>query len=878
MPLRSPNLDDRTWKDLMDESIARIRATSPEWTDFNAGDPGITLLDVFAYLTDTLIYRVNQVPDKLYIEFLRLIGVRLFPPSAATTQLVFRRVRGSQGAFEIPRGTRVTVARPTPGVEPPTFSTAETVALAPDADEVRVTAFHAELVEAEDAGRATGNAGLRITVGRPPIIAPTGDPLDLVVGVEAQPGELGEGDPGIEHDGRTYRVWREVENFTYLGPDRYVYLVDRFEGSILFGPEARMAAEAAAELTAEAGSRPALGDPSSGLSEERLRLAAVPGVGREIRIWYRRGGSAEGNVAANTLTTMKEPIRGLEVTNPEPATGGRNGETLENALVRGPQELHTLSRAVTARDFQIVAERASGAVARARAVTQAELWRYATPGTVEVFLVPALPDGIGPSGVSAEQLVGLQTADTLERVQAVLDERRPLGTTCLVDWVRYKTVRVKAQLVVHREEDRSEVRRRVDERLHATVNPLPTDQNAGGWPFGQSLYASSVYKIILSEPGVRYARGIQLIVDSVPNEAVRTLAADPFQPRTWFAGAGPVLFRSLNEGDGWEAMIGFDTETVVRVRPHPERPGLVAAATHLPDKGSRVYFSHDSGATWQPADPVAFRVEDLGWIDRRGQPLLLMATDVGLYELAVGPQADPLRQILVDPADQDMGFYAVAASREIGGVVSVAVAARETRGIFLSTEGGEFKTFGPIGLQGKDIRSLAIQDDGGNQFLWAGVAAAGGDDPGEGAHSWQLLGKEKPVEGWRAWRNGWQGGSCWALAFRGRMVLAASHQAGVLWLDTAQPNATWQAPTVGSGLPLRDLRRFHPVDTLATDPAGRVVMAGGIKGVRRSRDGGASYDDPSRNVFEEEVTLPPTWLLVNGANEIDVTTAEDAAE
>ncbi len=64
------------------------------------------------------------------------------------------------------------------------------------------------------------------------------------------------------------------------------------------------------------------------------------------------------------LTTIKEPIK-VAVDNPKPATGGRAAETLENALVRGPQELHTLSRAVTARDFQLVAERASGAVARA---------------------------------------------------------------------------------------------------------------------------------------------------------------------------------------------------------------------------------------------------------------------------------------------------------------------------------------------------------------------------------------------------------------------------------------------------------------------------------------------------------------------------------
>ena len=145
--------------------------------------------------------------------------------------------------------------------------------------------------------------------------------------------------------------------------------------------------------------------------------------------------------------------------------------------------------------------------------------------TVELFLVPNLPDGNDPAMVTAEQLTAIQTQDVLDAVRSVLDARRSLGTTLEVDWVRYKTVHVRAEIVVHREEDRGEVQRRVDQRLHATVNPLPTSLNAGGYPFGQSLYASSIYKIILSEPGVRYARGVQLVVDAVPNEAVKALAS-----------------------------------------------------------------------------------------------------------------------------------------------------------------------------------------------------------------------------------------------------------------------------------------------------------------------------------------------------------------
>lgn len=864
MPLESPNLDDRSWQQLVESATARIRQDAPDWTDLSPSDPGIVLLELFAFLTEALIYRLNRVPDKLFIEFLRLIGVRLQPPAAAAVDLVFTREDGVQGPIEIPRGTHVTVARPVSGSEPPMFVTAETATLAATDDTATVRAYHAELIEAESLGIATGDPGLMRTVSRPPIVAPTGDPLDVVVAVEAAPGELADGDPATEYDGKTYRVWRGVDNFTQLGPDAYVYMVDRAAGTVMFAPAARTRVDASGEI----------------LDDTSEALAAIPPRGRDIRVSYRRGGGPEGNVAAHVLTAIKESIK-VTVDNPKPATGGRAAETLENALVRGPQELHTLSRAVTARDFQLVAERASGAVARALAITQAELWAYATPGAVEVFLVPSLSGGTGPepddpvvTAVTAEQLVDLQTPIALERVREELDERRPLGTTCLVDWVRYKNVHVRAEIVIHREEDRAEVQRRVDERLHATINPLPTKLNAGGWPFGQSLYASSVYKIILSEPGVRYARGVELLVDEVPNEAVATIQADPFQPHTWYAGAGSVLFRSLNDGNGWEAMTRFQGETVSLIEAHPDKPGLVAIVTLLGERSSRVSVSRDSGATWTPGDPTAVKIEDIAWLDREDETVVLLATDVGLYSLAITPGADPV-PMLVEPTAQAMGLWAVAVARGARGEVNVAVAAQSLKGVYLSSEGGALGSFRKIGLVNRDVQALAVQRDGPNRFLWAGIAQPGGTE-GEGAHSWQLLGSEDPIEGWRAHGEGWTGGSAFNLAFLGSTVLASSYKAGVLRYDTTAPNPSWQKPDVGSGLPLFDISAFDPVDTVAasgTEEAG-VVMAGGIKGVRRSIDGAVHYDDPSKREFDEEVTLPPTWLFVNGSNQIKVTTGD----
>ncbi len=124
MPLPSPNLDDRDFRQLVEEARRRIMQSSPGWTDLSPGDPGMVLLELFAYLTETMIYRLNRVPDKMYIEFLRLIGIRLQPPSAASTSLLFSRARAEDTPIQIPRGTRVTLSRSSGASDALVFTTA----------------------------------------------------------------------------------------------------------------------------------------------------------------------------------------------------------------------------------------------------------------------------------------------------------------------------------------------------------------------------------------------------------------------------------------------------------------------------------------------------------------------------------------------------------------------------------------------------------------------------------------------------------------------------------------------------------------------------------------------------------------------------------
>ena len=89
MALMPPNLDDRTFQDIVDEAKTRIPAYFNGWTDHNVSDPGVTLIELFAWMTDMILYRQNQVPDRLTVKMMQLFGINLDEPKAAKTDITF---------------------------------------------------------------------------------------------------------------------------------------------------------------------------------------------------------------------------------------------------------------------------------------------------------------------------------------------------------------------------------------------------------------------------------------------------------------------------------------------------------------------------------------------------------------------------------------------------------------------------------------------------------------------------------------------------------------------------------------------------------------------------------------------------------------------
>jgi len=132
--LPKSDLDDRTFADLVEECLLRIPRYCPEWTNYNPSDPGITLVELFAWLTDQMLLRFNQVPRRNYVAFLELLGVQLRPPAAARTEVTFYLSTPASSRYQIPARTEVATPR-TETQEAVVFST--DVPLTVDPPEIR---------------------------------------------------------------------------------------------------------------------------------------------------------------------------------------------------------------------------------------------------------------------------------------------------------------------------------------------------------------------------------------------------------------------------------------------------------------------------------------------------------------------------------------------------------------------------------------------------------------------------------------------------------------------------------------------------------------------------------------------------------------------
>ena len=223
---------------------------------------------------------------------------------------------------------------------------------------------------------------------------------------------------------------------------------------------------------------------------------------------YQVGGGALGAVPAKAIGSMVNSVAYLSaVSNPAPATGGADEESQARAIARGPQELRARGRAVTLADYELLAQRAPGAlIARAHAVAGLHP-SYAgrpQPGVVAVFVVPA--DGPDHHLQPDEQ--------TLASVARYLTEyAAPAGVEVVVAAPRYHRIRVEVGIVIGARASASETVSAVLKRIDAYVDARVGGADGRGWPFGGQLVYTDLVQQVSHVVGVHAVQNLNLVVD-----------------------------------------------------------------------------------------------------------------------------------------------------------------------------------------------------------------------------------------------------------------------------------------------------------------------------------------------------------------------------
>jgi len=625
MPLEAnlPVIDDRTFDDIVTEARTRIARYTPEWTpvwtDVNDSDPGITLVQLFAWLTEMLIYRMDKVPDLNYLKFLELIGIELQPAVPAQAEITFPVVATNANPFVIvPMHTQLSAPAPEGG--PPLIFETDRAIFALTASLAGVLSYNGFDFEDQTASNQDAQTGFNPFGSAPGKDAalmlgfqysgdfPAQIELNLAFWTSQQGGSTTTtGDCSLPETqvfpsaNLTWQYWGGSGWFTLdlLKDDTlafqrtgHVYLKTPAKGKMqtaTFGGisqplfwiralitggryEKQPVIQAIRTNTAPATQAQTVADEvlggSTGLPNQTFQLAHKPvldgtlqlqidsgsgfedwtpvedffGVGPAAQVYvldrttgevrfgdgangaipvananrpnnnvvartYRYGGGKQGNLGANTLTTLVNSITGIDaskVTNLFPAFGGRDEETLDDAKLRAPQALKSRDRAVTNSDFEYLAKQA-GNVERAFAMPLAHpsFPGVQVPGAVTVIVVP---DSDDPNPLPSTGL--------LRTVCAYLNVRRLLTTELFVVPPTYQLVKVHAELIAKNSADLAEVTNAVQAALLNYFHPLHGGDDGQGWPFGGTIFFSRVYQQILGVPGVDRVEKVLITVDN----------------------------------------------------------------------------------------------------------------------------------------------------------------------------------------------------------------------------------------------------------------------------------------------------------------------------------------------------------------------------
>lgn len=596
-----PELDDKKFAELVEEAKALIPVYAPEWTDHNIHDPGITFIELFAWLIEMQIYRLDQITEKNKRKFLKLLGIKPRHVTAAKVDVTFSLNTYPNTIF-VPKGTKV-AAKDVETGESIVFEAAYGIHVVPVKLERVISQIWEEIRDNTEANKLDKHFyhafGEKAEKGSMLYLAFNGaekfphEEIDLMVslyeGDLVEKGKREEEEPEIippvevrweyskakdetsakcvdwaplelimdetlsfmssgrisfkgpadvvkckvppcEDDkywircrvkkagydippridairlntvpttqGKTVtneplgsstglpnqtfffqhkpilagsqvisildKTWKEVDDFDASGPEDPHYVIDHDNGEIIFG------------------------DGVHGLIPPKTNIKVTT---------YRFGGGEEGNIKAegiNMILDVDEKRKNLKVTNKLPASGGKEKETLEEAIIHARKYLREPYRAVTSKDYEYIAKATPGLrVKRVKAIPDKR------KGSVTVVVVPeSTSDKPKPSEVF------------LTAVYRYLDKRRLITTEVYVKEPEYVEVSVNAKVKIKRGYESGKVRHRIGNTLKQFLHPFKGGPEGAGWQFGRSVFKSEICERIDGIEGVDCVQELNMV-------------------------------------------------------------------------------------------------------------------------------------------------------------------------------------------------------------------------------------------------------------------------------------------------------------------------------------------------------------------------------
>jgi len=365
-----------------------------------------------------------------------------------------------------------------------------------------VRASHSTLIRDESLGISNGKPGQTFQLQGTPILGRRENEYILVT----PPGSLPQ-------------KWQEVTDFADSRPHDCHYTIDSLTGEVQFGPLIREPDHLRRETQIRSRIQQPQREPRVLISDSEAyssehQYGAVPPRGSVISmVTYRTGGGRQGNVQMGALQFLKSAVPYVaRVVNHQPARNGADAESLDQAVLRAPQMLRTRDRAVTAEDFEVLAQRAgAGAIARVRCLPATS---GSSAGTVRLVIVPqASTDAIAQGEGIAPELFALRP-ELREQVLSYLDERRLLGVQVQLQEPEYVGVAVQTEVGLEPAYDnpraQQEILLNLRVALYRYLNPLIGGPEGNGWPFGRPVYPSDIVALLQQTRGVRYLGAVLL--------------------------------------------------------------------------------------------------------------------------------------------------------------------------------------------------------------------------------------------------------------------------------------------------------------------------------------------------------------------------------